>query len=478
MKFALVGVGEAGGRIVDALRKVEKNSDRSFSKEQLLAFDTTQSAFEQYDHIPYDRHVLIGDTHPDIRGEGLDGGVDLGAEVAQEDSDEIYREFDKLAIHAVDATVVVAGFGGGTGGGIGPVIVEGLQSITDKPVYVLGILPHESESDLHSLNAARALQSYVSLADNVILFDNDAWYEGEDPIEDHYTDLNVELVTRIVAVLATGEISDAKLPENMLDTSDLMMALSSGGVSSLGYATTELDRPDGLLERIISLFTTGEEEQEMTDATQIKDLIQATVRRKLTLPCEVDSTERAVVVLTGPPDVCSRKGFETGRYWLEQETGTVQIWAGDEPVDGSLIAASVLLSNVTDVPRIERLKERAVEYQRSLDEESPLPGEAGEEEWGTLDDADSEAADDEVDATDSAAETDDDPASDEGGTAPETNGNEPVTVDGEADAAVETDGETSAEDGETSDEGDEQQIGEVETLDDGEETREPETTDS
>jgi cell division GTPase FtsZ len=463
MKFALVGVGEAGGRIVDALRKVETNSDRSFSKEQLLAFDTTKAAFEQYDHIPVDRHVLIGDTHPEIRGEGLDGDVDLGAEVAREDSDEIYREFDKIATHNVDATLVVAGFGGGTGGGVGPVIAEGLQSISDNPVYVLGILPHESESDQQSLNAARALQSYVDIADNVMLFDNDGWYEGQDPIEEQYTDLNVELVTRIVAVLATGEIEDARLPENMLDTSDLMKALESGGVSSLGYATKELDRPEGLVDRLLSLFRSSESDDRMTDAAQIKELIQATVKQKLTLPCEVDSTERAILVLTGPPDVCSRKGFETGRYWLEQETDTVQIWAGDEPVDGSLIAASVLLSNVTDVPRIERLQDRAVAYQRKLDGEGSLPGEGEESEDTT------EAADDE----EPAAAEDDAGAPDEDDT--EASGEETETVENLVDEAETTSDEAAESangdadepaDGDTAEQS-EESIGEIERLGDG-----------
>ena len=362
MKFALVGVGGAGGRIVDALRKVEANSDRAFTNDQALVFDTTKSAFEGYSHIPADRHVLVGDTHPDIRGQGLDGNLELGAEVATEDTDEIYREFDKLATHSVHATVLVAGLGGGTGAGVGPVILEGLKSLTDSPVYVLGILPADVEDDQQAYNAARSLQSYVDLADNVILFDNEEWCDGDD-LDAQYPELNIELVTRIIAVLGVGELENAPIAETMLDPSDTMKALESGGVSTLGYATTELDRPDSLLGKLLNLLTSSEEEPEVTDAAKIKELIQATVNSKLTLPCDVSSAERAMLSLSGPSDVCSRKGFETGRYWLEEETGTVQVWAGDEPHDATLIAASVLLSNVTEVPRIDELQERAVAYK-------------------------------------------------------------------------------------------------------------------
>jgi cell division GTPase FtsZ len=381
MKFALVGVGGAGGRIVNALRKVEANSDRAFSNDQALVFDTQQSAFEDYDHVPPDRHVLVGDTHPDIRGEGVDGDVELGAEVAEEDTDEIYREFDKLETHTVHATVLVAGLGGGTGGGVGPVILEGLKSISDNPVYVLGILPATAEGDQQAYNAARSLQSYVDIADNVILFDNEEWVDdnGADP-DAQYPALNIELVTRIIAVLGVGELENAPIAETMLDASDTMKALDSGGVSTLGYATTELDRPDSLLGKLLALFGSGDDEPEVTDAAKIKELIQATVSEKLTLPCDVASAERAMLSLSGPPDVCSRKGFETGRYWLEDETDTVQIWAGDEPHDASLIAASVLLSNVTEVPRIDEIQERAVAYKReNLDTEAEEETDEAEE---------------------------------------------------------------------------------------------------
>ena len=311
MKFALVGVGGAGGRIVNALAKVERESDRAFTRDQHLVFDTTQEAFREFTDISPDKHVLVGDTHPDIRGEGLDGDIELGAEVAREDTDEIFREFDKLATHEVHATLFVAGLGGGTGGGVGPVILEGLQSITDSPVYVLGILPDDTEGDRAAYNAARSLQSYVDLADNTLLFDNNAWFdEGADgDLEDSYQRLNIELVTRVIAVLAAGELENAPIAENRMDASDIIRTLEPGGVSTLGYATTELDRPDGWLHRLLSFFRDTDDDEPVTDATQIKELIQSTVQTKMTLPSEIPSTEKGMLVLSGPRDVCSRKGF-------------------------------------------------------------------------------------------------------------------------------------------------------------------------
>lgn len=377
MKLALVGVGGAGGRLVEHLRRVETETDRVFSSDNVLAFDTAKSAFEQYTHIPLDRHVLIGDTHPAIQGQGLDGDVDLGVRVAQEDMDEIHREFDKLNIPVVDAIVVAAGLGGGTGGGIGPVLLENIVSVTEKPVYAVGVLPDGGESDQVAVNAARSLPSFVERADNFLTFDNDAWHtsNSEQSLEESYETLNDKLAMRLATLLGTGELESSPIAESMVDSSDLQKALATGGVSSIGYSAIELET-GGLLDRLFGLFGNGTSTDVETDAMRIKNLIQSAATSELSLPCSIASADRVLVVLSGPPEACSRKGFEGARHWLEQEADTVELFAGDEPHPGAKsVSATVLLSNATDVPRIEQLQERATavtksERQRSRPEQT------------------------------------------------------------------------------------------------------------
>ena len=79
----------------------------------------------------------------------------------------------------------------------------------------------------------------------------------------------------------------------------------------------------------------------------------------MTLPCDISSADRALIQLSGPSNDLSRKGFESGRYWLEQETDTVEVLAGDEPHESSSkLTAAILLSNVTEVPRIDEMQEQ------------------------------------------------------------------------------------------------------------------------
>ncbi len=360
MKIALIGIGAAGVRVVDRMLERQAATERSFCRNNAFVLDAASETLGECSHVPETRRLLIGDTHRGVRGEGTDGDVDLGVSVARADGDEIRRAFDRAEIGMVDAILLVAGLGGGTGGGAGAVVLESLKAMYEIPVYVLGALPHGGEPDRRIHNAARSVRTVVPIADNTILFDNDAWIPGEDP-DGGYEELNRELATRAVAVFGAGELDSSSVAETRLDSSDIIRTLATGGVSTIGYASTAVEtNSGGVLSWLQSLLGTAADEHP-TDAASVSALVRRALNSRLTLPCDVSSADRALVGLSGPPSVCSRKGFESARHWLAEETDTVEIPAGDEPdASASELTAVVLLSTVTDVPRIDDLQRRAI----------------------------------------------------------------------------------------------------------------------
>jgi len=392
MKLSLFGVGDAGTRLVDELLQAEVETGRNFTDGNVLAFNTAAEAFGETDALPEERQILIGDTHsavnqyveldadgPDTdaasattrdNSPGVAGDPELGAEVADDELPEIRRALDLVDDTEVDAAMVVAGFGGGTGCGVGSVLVEELKSIYEIPVYVLGALPAAEESDERAHTAARAVRTFVPLADAVLPIDNESWARSTQPLAEQYDEINEMVATRVLSLFAAGESDPATVSEMRIDPADVMRTLDVGGLSSIGHATIEVDTSDeGLLARLLQLLGLAEETPDtQTDAATIKRLVRSALNSKLTLPCDIESTDRVLVILSGPPADISRKGFETGRYLLEEETGTVEVLAGDEPLpNASEITATVLFSNVTDVSRIDELQERAVAYQREQD---------------------------------------------------------------------------------------------------------------
>ena len=233
MKLATIGVGNAGTKILDRMLEFEQETNRNLCR-HALAINTARTDLAKPDFIPEDRRVLIGDTHQEAKGHGVGGDVDVGADVAKTDIEEIRRAFDDVEIHDVDALFVSAGLGGGTGSGAGPVVINELQKMYDEPVYGLGVLPGEYEGGRPALNAARSLQSFVNGVDNFMAFDNDAWRARDQTIEEGYDEMNEELAKRIVTLLAAGEQDETDVAENAMDSSDIMRTLDTGGVSSIG----------------------------------------------------------------------------------------------------------------------------------------------------------------------------------------------------------------------------------------------------
>ncbi|WP_049936258.1 tubulin/FtsZ family protein [Haloplanus natans] len=361
MKFALVGVGQAGGKVMEAIMAYDDRTGVGFVADA-IAVNTARADLIGLETTPLDRRILVGGTR--LKGHGTGADNELGADVASEDLDEVMRAVDGVAVHDIDAFLVVAGLGGGTGSGAAPVIARELRRRYTEPVYGLGILPGRTEGSIYSLNAARSFVTFVDQVDNLLLFDNDAWREGGESLRTGYDRLNDELARRLGVLFSAGEVREGQaVGESVVDASEIINTLGSGGISTIGYAATAVDRPKA------RLFARRTPAPDVGDAT---NRVLSTVRRaalgRLTLPCELAGAERALLVVAGPPEYLDRRGIERARRWIEETTGSMEVRGGDYPLDSDYVAAVVLFSGLSNVPRIEELKGVAVETQRRMRE--------------------------------------------------------------------------------------------------------------
>ncbi|MFP4217798.1 MAG: tubulin/FtsZ family protein [Salinarchaeum sp.] len=366
MKLAMIGFGQAGGKIVDKFLEYDERTGSEVVG-SALAINTAKADLMGLDRIPEEQRVLVGQAR--VKGHGVGADNELGSQIVEEDIDEIQRAIDEIPVHEVDAFLIVAGLGGGTGSGGSPVLAKYLKRIYTEPVYGLGVLPGTDEGGIYTLNAARSFQTFVREVDNLLVFDNDAWRRTGESIESGYDKINEEIVTRFGLLFSAGEISQGdSVGESVVDSSEIINTLAGGGVSTVGYAseTVENTRSGGLLSR----FTGTEEEIDTANTTnRITSLVRKAALGRLTLPCEIDAVERGLVVLAGPPQYLNRKGIERGRKWLEEQTGSMEIRGGDYPLPRSnTVSSVVLLSGATDVPRIKELQEVAIEAQDNIEE--------------------------------------------------------------------------------------------------------------
>ncbi|MEF8851223.1 MAG: tubulin/FtsZ family protein [Haloarculaceae archaeon] len=372
MKLAMIGFGQAGGKIVDKFLEYDEATGSGIVR-SAVAVNTAKADLLGLERIPKKNRVLIGQAR--VKGHGVGADNELGAEIAEEDIDEVQSAIDNVPVHEIDAFLIIAGLGGGTGSGGSPVLAKHLKRIYTEPVYGLGILPGGDEGGIYTLNAARSFQTFVREVDNLLVFDNDAWRQSGESMESGYDEINDEIVRRFGVLFGAGEVgSGDAVAESVVDSSEIINTLAGGGVSTVGYAAESVEptNDSGLLSR----FTGGSDGDGIDDGgmdaanttNRITSLVRKAALGRLTLPCEIDGAERALLVMSGPPEHLNRKGIERGRKWLEEQTGSMEVRGGDYPVQENNVAASILLSGVHNVPRIKELQQVAIEAQDNIDD--------------------------------------------------------------------------------------------------------------
>lgn len=364
MRVFFIGFGQAGGKIVDMFIEQDKKAPvRSFRG---IAVNTARTDLMGLRHIELRDRILIGQTV--VKGHGVGTDNVTGAKITADEIDSIINTIDSRGTHDIDAFIVVAGLGGGTGSGGSPVLCRHLKRIYREPVYSLGILPAPEEGRLYSYNAARSLSTLVNESDNTFIFDNSAWKNEGESVKSAYERLNDEIVRRFGVLFRAGEVGRSGVGEMVVDSSEVINTLRGGGVSTVGYAisdkvTQSVKQKKGLLGGMsLKKKETAEEVLTGEDkSAKIIGLVRRAMLGRLTLPCDYTTAERALVLIAGPPGEMDRKGVEKSKSWVEENIAGVEVRGGDYPLESSKIAAVVVLATIGDAPRIRELLEIAKE---------------------------------------------------------------------------------------------------------------------
>jgi len=348
MKVALVGVGQAGGKVTEAIAAFDDRMEFGAVRGALAV----NSAEADLQSLSLDT-VLIGQDR--VKGHGVGGDNELGAEVMQSDADQVMGSLDGRITAEAEAIFVVAGLGGGTGSGGAPVLARELSRVYSVPVYALGILPGRDEGSLYQANAGRSLKTLAREADATLLIDNDAWHDSGESVEGAFDAINQEIARRVGLLLASGEAVEG-VGESVVDSSEVINTLREGGVAALGYASAAAS--DDSADNINTVTSTAR-----------KALFTGT-----SLP-DATTADAALLVVAGDPDAIPRKGVERARRMVEDETGSLQVRGGDFPLQSDQLAALVLLGGVERSERIDEFMQRAKEARKAEDEPNRDPAE-------------------------------------------------------------------------------------------------------
>ncbi|MDD4254359.1 MAG: tubulin/FtsZ family protein [Methanofollis sp.] len=371
MRVFFIGFGQAGGKVVDMF--IEQDRVSGSNNFRGIVVNTARTDLMGLKHIELKDRILIGQTV--VKGHGVGTDNVTGARIAADEIDSVINAIDTRGTHDVDAFVIVAGLGGGTGSGGSPVLARHLKRIYREPVYALGLIPAPEEGRLYTYNAARSLSTLVNEADNVFVFDNAAWKNEGESVKTAYSRLNDEIVRRFGVLFRAGEVGKAGVGEMVVDSSEVINTLRGGGITSVGYAVTEVvsertKQKKGFFGGLRNTFSNKEQAEEMLTGEDKSAKIIALVRRamlgRLTLPCDYSTAERALVLVAGNPEEMDRKGVEKAKSWVEENIAGVEVRGGDYPVASNYVAAVVVLATIGEAPRVRELFEIAKQTKEDV----------------------------------------------------------------------------------------------------------------
>ena len=359
MKLVVIGLGQCGGRIADEFAKLNSRARSQRNIEIVtgaFAVNTDSADLSGLTAIrrDYQHRILIGGRK--TGGHGVGKINELGAEVAKEDADKVV---DAIRVtrhfYETDAFLLIAGAAGGTGSGSLPVIAQHLKErYVDKPVYTVIVLPfeHEEQTEERSIfNAATCIKSTYSVADAVLLVDNQRYIRKDSSLRNNLTKINTLIAEPFYNVLCTGEEKKPKfIGAKILDAGDIMQTIV--GWTVIGYGTSQVPVFRLPLERSNDFRKKGAETQKGIQA------MDAAIS-ELSLRCRPEDSRRALYLISAPPREINVDVIKELGDYLRSVAPNATIRNGDYPRERGMLDVTVLLSELSDVEKIREYYTRS-----------------------------------------------------------------------------------------------------------------------
>ncbi len=384
MRVLAIGLGGAGSRIVDNLYDHDRRSKVCCMS--AVAIDIDPNSLVQLRHLPESARIFF----PPIDALNPD---DITSII---DIEEVMTRIQGMDTMEIDAILLCCGLGGSIID-IAPPVIEELRKSYLEPIFALAVLPCLDEGKRVSAKAADDLELLREITDAVILFDNETWSQkiraaaaaaGKEEIglmgqirrnplsgalnpRDHYGMLNERIARQIGLLLRAGEFNEfgIEVAEVVLDAGEVLNTLKGMGFVAVGYAAER--QPTGWLDffyrrRSLKYFIEGSHEK----AARIVSLAKKAVYEEVSVPCDLTSADKALVLIAGPSAELSMKGFQTVRKWIDRSIAGLEMRSGDYPVKNtSFVGIIIVLSGLSNVPRVEELREIRTEYRLEREEE-------------------------------------------------------------------------------------------------------------
>jgi cell division GTPase FtsZ len=363
MKLTVIGLGQCGSRIADHFARLNskaRGQRKATIAPVVIAMNTDQAdltglKFIKNDHM---HRVLLGLRR--TLGHGVGKINELGAQLAKEDGDKVLDAVKSSPqFYQTHAFLLLAGAAGGTGSGALPIIARAVKDrYIGKPVYALVVLPfeHEQTSEFRSTyNTATCLKSTYDIVDAIFLADNQRYVRKDASLVNNTDRINRMIVESFYDLMCAGEVTGAKyVGSRTVDGGDIIASLE--GWTAFGLGRTEL--PSFRFPWEMRKKTFREKALENFRGAQALD---ATIS-DLSLTCDPKDAGKAIYLISGPAKELNMNMVKSVSDYIKELAPSALIRGGDFPGEKHSIDVTLILSQLSFVPRIKEFYEQATQF--------------------------------------------------------------------------------------------------------------------
>jgi cell division GTPase FtsZ len=363
MKLTVIGLGQCGSRIADHFARLNFKAHgqrKTMIAPTVIAVNTDQADLTGLRFVKNDyRHRILLGLRQTL-GHGVGKINELGAQLAKADSDKVLDAVKASPqFYESHAFLLIAGAAGGTGSGSLPIIARAVKDrYISKPVYALVVLPfeHEQTSESRSTyNTATCLKSTYDIVDAIFLADNQRYVRKDASLVSNIDRINRMIAEPFYDLMCAGEITRAKyVGSRTVDGGDIIASLE--GWTTIGLGRTEL--PSFRFPWEIRKKTFRDKALESFRGTQALDATFS----DLSLTCEPKDAGKAIYIISGPEKELNMDMVKSISDYIKELAPNALIRGGDFPGERHFIDVTLILSQLSFVPRIKDFYEQATQY--------------------------------------------------------------------------------------------------------------------
>jgi len=354
VKLLVIGFGQCGSNIADQFARINKKA-RGLRGIEIItgafAVNTDLADLSWLTHIKADyRHrILIGGKK--AGGHGVGKINELAAEIAREDTDKVIDAIRGAPrFYESDAFLLIAGAAGGTGSGSIAIISQAIKErFIDKPLYNLLVLPfeHEERTEQRGIyNSAICLRSASSVADAILLVDNQRYIRKDATLRNNLAHINTLIVEPFYNLLCAGEEKKARyVGTRLLDAGDIIQTIAGWTVIGYGKSTLPAFR--------LPFRTSRSFREKSTETNRGIEAMDEAIN-ELSFNCIPKDAARALYIVSAPTKEINVSVIKELGEYLKSLAPEAIIRNGDYPREKGSLDVSVVLSELRNVEKVKR----------------------------------------------------------------------------------------------------------------------------